>query len=467
MSYKRILLKKAVSQNRKYSGSGCFSDLSVLSKTLFFLPSVLIMLFILFSCSSLQNVSNTSNASDKDTGSKESGSPSLAVKPGEAQEAPEASGTLPEGQREKGVSGNSSSGPAAASGAGECSPREIEKLYHAAAANRITKEGRIYLPVSEGNKLTFISGDFTGDGCPEFYVLYSEGSAEDDVLKLSITDIKNIYQEDVGLRQYLLASYIFSDNAFVYKGYVNIESRGAFSYLEKKEINRNTKTYALSAGFLTSEGSSEDLVIFSRDGKYSTITIRNTLSDSMRKDDIDNDGVLDLLRYEQIFVDGSGAETFITWFKFNGKEYLPVKTVNTVKDLRSFLEKSEQLLEGKELEKFIEDSISAPVLRKIKSAGISSSGILQRVFIPARRDTGSFADIGTLLSSEAGIDFTFPVILENPFRMERDNLYSFTTYVKASLKGAENTEDNEAIYLVRIYMAANPFAARKYFYFVN
>ncbi len=419
------------------------------------------MVFFLFSCSSLQK------ASDESNDSKGIESSSLAGKSGEAPEAPGTSGISPEGLPEKGVSEDGNSYTVTASGAGECSPREIEKLYHSAAANRITKEGRIYLPVSEGNKLTFISGDFTGDGCPEFYVLYSEGSSGDDVLKLNITDLKNIYQEDVGLRQYLLAAYIFSDNAFVYKGYVNIESRGAFSYLEKKEINRNTKTYALSAGFLTSEGSSEDLVIFSRDGKYSTITIRNTLSDSMRKEDIDNDGILDLLRYEQIFVDGSGAETFITWFKFNGKEYLPVKTVNTVKDLRGFLEKTELLLEGKELEKFIEDSISPPVLRKIRSAGISSSGILRRVFIPARRDTGSFADIGTLLSSEAGIDFTFPVILENPFRMERDNLYSFTTYVRASLKGAEDTEENEAIYLVRIYMAANPFAARKYFYFVN
>lgn len=444
---KWFLPVKAESVYRKNTTSRSFINYPLI------LTPCIVLVFVLFLFSSC---SSTQNRADEIAGTKEAAALSLPEESVSSEEIP--------GKKD---SEADTSGLMIPSVAGECSAQEIEKLYLAAAGKKIIIDDKTYLPVSEGKELTFISGDFAGDGYCEFYVLYSEGSSEDDVLKLSITDLKNIYQDDVGLRQYLLAFFEFSNNDFTYKGYVRIESRGAFSSLEKKEIDKNKKISALSAEFITSEGTSEDLIVFSRDGKYSAITIKNTLSDSTRKDDIDNNGVLDLLRYEQIFVDGSGAETFITWFKFNGKEYLPVKTINTVRDLRSFLEKTELLLEGKELEKFIETAISPSVLKKLRSAGIGSMGILQRVFIPARRDTGSFADIETLLSSEAGIDFNFPVILENPFRMERDNLYSFTTYVRASLKGKEETEDNEAIYLVRIYMAANPFAARKYFYLVN
>ncbi len=365
-------------------------------------------------------------------------------------------------------------------------------LYAAASGRKIIAGGKNYFPVSDGKKITYIAGDFNNDSYPEFYLLFSEGISEKDVSRDIVTDIRNIYQEDVGLRRYLLAVYSYSGNTFRQTGYIMLGGKGAFSFIASETIDRNRDISAISAGFVTSEGFFEELIIFDNTGKYSVTGIRNTLSDSTRKDDIDNDGVLDLVRYEQVFVDGSGAETFITWLKFDGRRYLPVKTVNTVKDLRLFLEKAELYLEARETAPFIENSISPSVLLNLKAAGITGGGILQRIFYPVKRENAASADINALLSEKQGVDFIFPEILENPFRMERDNYYSFTTHVRVLLKGA-SADDNsalngdsspdssakaapdgtiqaaesEAIYLVRIYMAPNPFTARRYYFFVN
>jgi hypothetical protein len=203
------------------------------------------------------------------------------------------------------------------------------------------------------------------------------------------------------------------------------------------------------------------------------------LSDSTRKEDIDADGIIDLLRYEKIFVDGFGVETFITWYKFNGDKFLPVKKVNTVKSLRSFLNDSRLYLETKKIDLFIRKTVEPPVLKKLNLAKISSEKIMQRIFYPVKRESSYLVDINTMLSSSEDIGFIFPEIFENPFRADNDGVYSFTTYVRVLLKNegiaiSGNTNNNaapvlvnEEIYFVKIYMANNPFEDNRFFFFVN
>ncbi len=360
--------------------------------------------------------------------------------------------------------------------------KEMELFYNNVLGKKIIIKNKKFLPVTDNKKPVFINCDCDNDGYTEFYVLFTESISENDVSIDNVSDLRNIYREDIYLREFLISVYKYyetnEEKKFINEQNIILEGKGAFSSLKEIEIDKNSKFYGISVNFITSVGTHEDLVI-NRRGRCSITSIKNTISDSTRKDDIDYNGVLDLIRYERVFVDGFGVETFITWYKFSGEKFLPVKTVNTVKDLRSFIKDSQLYLETKKIDLFIKNTISPPVLKKLSLAKISSDKILQRIFYPVKRESSFLIDINTMLSSNENIDFIFPEIFENPFRMDSDGVYSFTTYVRVLLKDGnmplpqENKDSagenaaNEEIYLVKIYMAHNPFEDRRFFFFVN
>ena len=363
--------------------------------------------------------------------------------------------------------------------------KEMELFYHS-VSGAITSGNKKFLPITENKKPVFIVCDCNNDGDTEFFVLFAESISENDVSDISldsVRDLRNIYMEEIHVRQFLLVVYKYNENGdekkFILKQKIILEDKGAFSSLKEIEIDKKNRIYGISINFVTSIGMHEDIVI-KRKNSYSITSIKNTLSDSTRKEDIDADGIIDLLRYEKIFVDGFGVETFITWYKFNGEKYLPVKKVNTVKDLRSFLDDSRSYLEAKRIDFFIKKTVAPPVLKKLNLAKISSEKIMQRIFYPVKRESSYLVDINTMLSSSEDIGFIFPEIFENPFRADNDGVYSFTTYVRVLLKNEgiaiANTDANpeaaavlvnEEIYFVKIYMANNPFEENRFFFFVN
>jgi len=362
----------------------------------------------------------------------------------------------------------------------------MELFYNNVSGKNIMTGNKKYLPVTENKKPIFVVCDCNNDGDTEFFVLFAESILENDVSEISIDsvrDLRNIYREEIYLRQFLLAVYKYQENGeekkFIHKQNIVLEENGAFSSLKEIEIDKRKKIYGISVNFLTSIGMHEDIVI-KRKGSYSITSIKNTLSDSTRKEDIDDDGIIDLLRYEKVFVDGFGVETFITWYKFNGEKFLPVKTINTVKDLRAFLGESRLYLESKRIDLFIKKTVAPPILKKLNLAKISSEKILQRIFYPVKKESSDLIDITTMLSSNEDIGFIFPEIFENPFRMDNDGLFSFTTYVRVLLKNdgaiissdddsddTDNSSVNEEIYFVKIYMSNNPFEENRFFFFVN
>ena len=359
-------------------------------------------------------------------------------------------------------------------------------LFYNNVSGKITSGNKKYLPVTENRKPVFVACDCNNDGDTEFFVLFAESISENDTFDISldsVRDLRNIYMEEIHLRQFLLAVYKYRENGtekkFIHKQNIVLEDHGAFSSLKEIEIDKRNKILGVSINFVTSVGIHEDIVIKRKDS-YSITSIKNTLSDSTRKEDIDADGIIDFLRYEKIFVDGFGVETFITWYKFNGEKFLPVKKINTVKDLRAFLNDSRSYLESKRIDLFIKKTIAPPVLKKLNLAKISSEKIMQRIFYPLKRESSYFVDITAMLSSSEDIGFIFPEIFENPFRVDNDGLYSFTTYVRVLLKNegieVSNTDANpeaaavlvnEEIYFVKIYMANNPFEENRFFFFVN
>ena len=358
--------------------------------------------------------------------------------------------------------------------------QEMELFYSTALGKKIIHGGKVFLPVAENRIPVFIAMDIDNDGYTEFFTLFAESISEDDASSISlesVKDLRNIFREEVSQRQFLLAIYNYyergSEKKFIHEQSIVLENKSVFSSLEAIEIDRNNKIHGISVNFITRAGTHEDIITKARDS-YSVINIRNTLSDSTEKRDIDNDRVVDLLRYEKMFVDGLGVETFITWYRFNRGRFTPVKTVNTVQDLRVFFRDSKLHLEAKRIDHFVQATVEPVVLRRLNSSNISSEKILERIFYPVKRESSHLVDINTMLASGENITFIFPEIFEDPFRVDSNGVYSFTTYVRAFVRNggvvispADSTLVNEEIYLVRIYMTQNPFVDNRFFFFVN
>ena len=371
--------------------------------------------------------------------------------------------------------------------------KEMEIFYDTVLGKIIIRGNKRFLPVTENKKPVFIACDCNNDGIVEFFILFAESISENDISDISIDsakDLRNIYREDY-LRQFLLAVYKYSEHGeekrFLHEQSILLEDKGVFSSIKEIAIDKNNKINGISVNFITSVGINEDIIINKKES-YSITSIKNTLSDSTIKKDIDDNGIIELLRYEKTFVDGFGVETFITCYKFNGEKFLPVKTVNTVKDLRSFIDESKMYLERKSIDLFLKKAVAPPVLKKLNLAKIGQEKILQRIFYPVKRESSHLIDINTMLLSGDDINFIFPEIFENPFRMDSDGIYSFTTYVRVLLKNdditipsdsgddsvdtdvdfdADNILESEEIYLIKIYMSNNPFEDNRFFFFVN
>lgn len=340
-----------------------------------------------------------------------------------------------------------------------------EQLRKAVADKKvIAKDGTLFLPVKNKNSFVYVSGYFANKEILEIYVLFSEaveGEAEGMSFQ-EISDVKNIYREDVQLRKYLIFGFTFANSKITETDSFILQGEGAFDYLKKIEIDKNQELFALTAGFVSSIGTQEEIIVFDSGGKHYTTMINNTMSDFTKKTDIDKNGILDLLRYEQVFVDGFGAETFISWYKFNGREYERTKSINTVKDLKSFIDNAETILEQGNREVFMNQFVSFSVLEKLQETGYMDSKIMQHLFIPTREGS----DINQFFDSGKKLDFIFPVIIESPFRVDSDKLSSFIMDVRVSEKN-EVVDKKEEIFIVKIYMTNNPFLPRRFFFFVN
>ncbi|MCL2295387.1 MAG: hypothetical protein FWC36_11095 [Spirochaetes bacterium] len=362
-------------------------------------------------------------------------------------------------------------------------PQEMQLFFNSVMRQQIRIGNKRFLPVIDNRRPVFVARDINNNGHTEFFALFAESILENEtsgILRSVVSDLRNIYRSDIYQRQFILAVFRYhetnNEKKFIHEQNIILEGTGAFSSLKELKIDRNNKIYGISATFVTSAGTHEDIVIKGRQA-YSITSIRNTLSDSTRKEDINNTGVIDLLRHNKVFVDGLGVETFITWYIFDGERFRSVKTVNTVKDLRVFLRESQMHLEARRTDRFIRRAVAPPVLEKLNAARIGQERIMQRIFYPVKWEYSFLIDINRMLAAGNEISFIFPEIYESPFRRDRDGLYSFTTYVRVLLRNggvaisSENMDTdiiiNEEIYLVRIYMAENPFEDNRFFFFVH
>ena len=325
----------------------------------------------------------------------------------------------------------------------------------------ITWKDSLFFPVHRRGKIRFIEEDLGNNGESEFYFLYAFGESAEESEESFLADKRNFIDESLS-EKYLLAVYKPVSGQLSLTDIIPLKYRPLLKNFSVYTLSADSIQRAVSVSFTGEDGISENFITVSKSGKYSAFSMNNTLTEFYRIEDIDSDGFLEVLRYENLFEEGLGYETFITRFELTDSGFSSAGSLSIVRNLKKFLAVAEKTLENKNIEVFLKQSVPEKKLAELKGRNLSGRSIIRKIFYPVKKENELFPDINVFIKNGNKIDFVFPDIVENPFRFDRDNVYNFTTYVKVSSESRD-----EAIYIVKIYMNENPFDSPRFSFHVN
>jgi hypothetical protein len=171
--------------------------------------------------------------------------------------------------------------------------------------------------------------------------------------------------------------------------------------------------------------------------------------------DIDRDGLLDVLKAQSAFEQGRGYETFLTWFRWNGRSFRPHATTNIVRNLNRFLRILEQHLTAGRLKQFLlqalPESATDGVAQDIEQNVLERD--VGRLLEPQDAESPPLAEV---LSTAEIASVSFPELLENPFP-DPGRETSFTAPVRIDTQRGDTF-----FYSAEIVMTRNPFGDRQF-----
>jgi hypothetical protein len=214
----------------------------------------------------------------------------------------------------------------------------------------------------------------------------------------------------------------------------------------------------VSARFQDQIGHKQVWLVAGRQGLTTFVLEETPVIDSTVVD-LDGDGIGDVLKAQSAFEQGRGYETFLTWYRWNGRTFAPHATANIVRNLNEFLRVLEEHLGAGRYERFLERAgrtaeLPAPAPRLPR--------LLGRLFRPEGDETtASEATVAPLpfarlLAEHEVADVAFPEFLENPFPSPGER-----TSITAPLR-IDTADGRTFYYRTSIVMARNPFEARQF-----
>lgn len=340
-------------------------------------------------------------------------------------------------------------------------PATISPLSPTQVARGIAAHGtKGFWPLTDHGRALVVGRKVSASGKPEVFSVFVEVEKENDAEVATLSDFSRLFKENLSPVAFSLVQFNQKDGRL---RKVQIFPLGKYTVFESLKIVSIRKgfdmPFAVSATFQTQEGSNDVWVTFSTAGT-SRITLRQTLSKSPIVEDIDNDGYLDIIIRERGIEEGTGYETFLTWYKWDGRAYKEYKTTNVVRNLRAFLRRATILLSNDKIEEFFRSSLSAPSLAALRSGGFSDRRIFSTVFhlVPSSPDNPN-DPVQSLRSIDRVI---FPNIFENPFTGQDARGYSFPMTVRIV------TADGVGhFYAARVYMHRNPFVAPQFTFAID
>ncbi|MFP4492133.1 MAG: hypothetical protein ACLFNZ_11700, partial [Spirochaetaceae bacterium] len=197
----------------------------------------------------------------------------------------------------------------------------------------------------------------------------------------ALTSITRLYSDNTKPLNYFLSVFLQREDELISMYRIPL---GAWKVLENYEsvkiVESESMPLCISSSFETEDGSEKNWVIFSRYNKFSTFTLKNTLHSYAELRDLDSNGKLDIVKWNRVFEEGTGYETFLSWYRWNGDEYVQKDSINVVRNVNRFLAKAGKLLQAGLWEEAFIHMMGEPAYNKYRSRDYSFSELFSLLF---------------------------------------------------------------------------------------
>ena len=265
--------------------------------------------------------------------------------------------------------------------------------------------------IKEGDYLG-IAYDLYGNGFHDFFVLFVQAETGEEAEFTRLSDISELYEPEIHARSYYMQAFLQDAGRLVKGKRLDLGKRIALSSIDSINLSgTKRRPFAIEIDFLTQEKMEREWVVYSDTG-VSRFSFYETASVSAEIEDIDSNMIMDVVIRENVLQEGTGFETYLTWYKWNGTTFLRNGDTNILQNLNEFFQRGKKLLKAGRLADFIRYAAADPEVQKLRISGVTDEEIMTRLFTLVLDASGSERFSFDL----SGIsEIILPQIFEDPF----------------------------------------------------
>ncbi|MCX7786756.1 MAG: hypothetical protein N2442_03555 [Spirochaetes bacterium] len=303
--------------------------------------------------------------------------------------------------------------------------------------------------------------DLDGDGMEDLFLLSTK-----KIDGLGTTDLKALSEysrvfDGKAAQPYFLHIFLRRQTSTSLLKTIDLGSKRVFGSFQKFEIRHAARIpFGIEITFPNRVGLERVWVLVSSSSRIELFTFQEQHNVKSYVKDINGDGVMDLILFEDLFEDSLGYETYASWYQWDGTTYKRFRSVNILRNLRSFLSTIKQQILSKNWDAFFQYALQPQDASFAKGAGVQVA--LPRIFRvpppPMYPMVGSETEsIGIEILQRKFIDLIYPEILENPFNLREDGPESFLLTFRLVVEG------DSFLLSTRVSMYKNFFANRLFY----
>ncbi len=309
-----------------------------------------------------------------------------------------------------------------------------------------------YSPVLSNGEAHALVRDLHGEDTVDVVIAAVRGADAENRLEV-LADISRLYVRGLSSPELFVFVYKTSRRRIEEHGQYGIGAPPVFKGLSFRRLSRPDASMSVNAVVVETmrgTGLIEEWLIFgSGIEEPSRMTVRDTRNERWRITEIDDQGVFNMLRYQTAYEQGSGIETFITRYVWDGRAYRGDESIAVVRSLNAFLDRSETLLNNYEYDAFVEFALPQHIEHHTET-------VLRQTFVPEPEE---FEQNRPSPEGTSDTDLTpryiLPRVLQSPFSVTDSP--SFEIYVRAF-------GPHEGLYRARVQMSSDMFADPPYFF---
>ena len=318
-----------------------------------------------------------------------------------------------------------------------------------------------FLPVTNDNgHIKIIYSDLDQNGYRDAFLLVVKNRENLDAGFSNLSDVSQLLKNERGPVDFFLSVFLQLKGGMISMFRIPIGSSVVISDFRKVSIKEGSDLpLGISISFQTVKGTDREWIIFSSYNRFSLFSMAENISTYSDSYDIDGDNIVDIIDWEDGLEEGTGYETYLTWYRWNGREYREYRSTNIVRNLNGFLEQSRLYLSFEQMDEFFRHGLSSGDYKLYRNSGESYMAWLKKIFrfIPAgSSEKDEFVDCKKIRS------ILFPQVLENPYS-PRDNtarIYNINVRFLCD-------DGYSYIRTARIQMETNPFRKPQFSFYLE